>query len=178
MKARGSEKNNNLFYSLLSKQRKAVIMDNVVVRQLEDNGYLNKGEKEIWSENMEGGKFDNVVLIPAKKGSQLTAKVVQMKTGAKSNEPYSTGWIPKKELSGDPANEEVVTKEELTKALNAKQRYKVEAYTTTNEEAAAMEANDDSDAEQPAEAPALRSGSRRDPAADDDDGYLSFPDFT
>lgn len=35
-----------------------------------------------------------------------------------------------------------------------------------------MEANDDSDAEQPAEAPALRSGSRRDPAADDGDGYL------
>jgi hypothetical protein len=172
LKARGSEKNNNLLYSLLSKQRKAVIMDNVIVRKLEENGYLNKSENDIWSENHEGGKFDNVVLIPAKKGSQLTAKVVQMKTGAKSNEPYSTGWIPKKELSGDPANEEVVTKEELTKALNAKQRYKVEAYTTTNEEAAAMEANDDSDAEQPAEAPALRSGSRRDPEADDGDGYL------
>ena len=172
LKARGSEKKNNLLYSLLSKQRTAVIMDNVVVRQLEGNGYLSKSEKEIWSENHEGGKFDHAVLIPAKKGSLLTAKVVQMKTGARSNEPYSTGWIPKKELSGDPANEEVVTNEELTKAINARRRYKVEAYTTTNEEAAAMEANDDSDAEQSAEAPIMRPGSRRDPAAEDDEGYL------
>lgn len=172
MKARGSEKKNNLLYSLLSKERTAVNMDNVIVRKLEGNGYLSKSEKDIWSENHEGGKFDHAVLIPAKKGSQLTAKVVQMKTGAKSNEPYSTGWIPKKELSGDPADETEVSNEELKKAFNARLRYKVEAYTTTNEEAAAMEAGDDSDAEESAEAPALRAGIRREPAADDDDGYL------
>jgi hypothetical protein len=172
MKARGSEKKNNLLYSLLSKERTAVNMDNVIVRKLEGNGYLSKSEKDIWSENHEGGSFEHAVLIPAKKGSQLTAKVVQMKTGAKSNEPYSTGWIPKKELSGDPADETEVSNEELVKAFNARLRYKVEAYTTTNEEAAAMEAGDDSDAEESAEAPALRAGIRREPAADDDDGYL------
>lgn len=160
----GIEKRYNLLYSQLSSNRHAVDMSTVVVRKLEDKGYVNKGNNNIWSENTEGGSFDNAALIPAKKGSQVVAKVMQMKTGHGKTEPYEAGWIPKKQVSGDPAKEEEVSKETLKNLLEINRRYKIEAYDTTDEEADALEASDDT--ETPSNAPSIRRG------AGNEDGYL------
>lgn len=143
----GTEKKDNLWYSQLSTKRTAVNMDEVVVRQLEENkGNISKDEYGITSENHQGGSFDNVALIPAKKGSQLVAKVKQMKTGHGKKEPYETGWIPKKKLNGgDPANKEEVSDETMKNLLEINRRYTIKAYDTSDEEADALEANDDTE---------------------------------
>ncbi len=143
----GTEKKDNLWYSQLSTKRTAVNMDEVVVRQLEKNkGNISKDEYGIMSENHQGGSFDNVALIPAKKGSQVVAKVKQMKTGHGKKEPYETGWIPKKKLNGgDPANKEEVSDETMKNLLEINRRYTIKAYDTSDEEADALEANDDTE---------------------------------
>ena len=165
----GIETKDNLLYSKLSTKRKPVDMEQVVVRQLEeDKGNIQKGSSYIYSECYDGSSFDNAVLIPAKKGSQLVAKVEQMKTGHGKTEPYETGWIPKKAFSGDPANKEEVSDNTMKNLLEINRRYKIEAYSTSNEEADAMEANDDTE-EKAAEA---RSWSPRQETEEENDGYL------
>lgn len=160
----GTEKRDNLLYSQLSSKRSSVDMDIVVLRKLKGDSYLGKGTTGITSQGE--GSFDNVILIPAKKGSQLVMKTMQ-KTGLEKKEPYSTGWIPKKELSGDPANEEEVTNNALLEAFNKSKRYQVEAYSTTNEEADVVEATDDYE-QQTSQARLLN----RTRGAEDDEGYL------
>lgn len=160
----GTEIKDNLLFSKLSSKRSAVDMDKVVLRQLEGESYLGKGTNEIVSQG--DGSFDNAILIPANKGSQLVMKTMQ-KTGLEKKEPYSTGWIPKKEFSGDPASEEEVSKKALIEALNKRKRYHVEAYSTPNEDTDVVEATDDY--EQQASQARLLSRTR---SAEDDEGYL------
>jgi hypothetical protein len=121
--AKGKEKTYNVLYSKLSSKRKPADMNGVEVIDLdgEDNPSFDdimKDGNQIYSYGTKNKAFDHAVFIPAKSFEQVALEMLQMKTGAQQ-EPYSVGWVSKKELGAEPHK---MTSKELIKKLSKKYR--------------------------------------------------------
>ena len=103
----GTETKYNLIYSKMSNKRTPVDFNQVVVLDLDgdDNPSYDDiqklpEEKRIYSYGSKNKKFDHVIFIPLRSLEQVMLKMIQMKTGALP-EPYSVGWLSKKDLGDD-----------------------------------------------------------------------------
>ena len=106
--AKGTETKYNILIGKLSDNRTAVDMSKVVVLDLDgidnpsyDDVQMIPEEKRIYSYGSRNKEFDHAVFIPLKSFEQLALEMLQMKTGEQP-EPYSVGWISKKDLGDEP----------------------------------------------------------------------------
>lgn len=145
-KLKDKAKRFNLLTQKMSSNQQAVINDLIKTRLLEGDGDIWKeGQKTIFS--MPGsGPFDQVILVPAKKGAQVKVLVAEAKSGLKKD-PYTIGWVSKKyiiELGGDPDSPDLIPINLFRTMMKMTRRYWVKAYDTpssTDEEV--MEATDE-----------------------------------
>ncbi|MBQ4386897.1 MAG: fibronectin type III domain-containing protein [Prevotella sp.] len=148
LKPRGAEVRYVVKTKVAGDEGTEVPLSDLMPRVLKGNPEgIKKHQVSITSETTPGG-FDNVIFIKAKKGSEVTFKMSQGKTGA-THEPYAVGWISNKKLGISKA-EEIVDKtkvpdETLKKLLDENQRYEVKQSTETKMTKKTVEANDDTE---------------------------------
>ena len=169
-KLKDKAKKFNLLTQEMNSKQTAITNEEIKTRVLEGNGEIwREGQKTIFS--MPGtGKFDNLLLIPAKKGALVMVQIAVAKTG-KKKDSYTIGWVSKSELNGkDPSDASAMPFETFRSLLKLTRRYRVKAYDTPSSSDELMEATDED--RQPEENAQARILAPRRVAEVGEDGYL------
>lgn len=147
-KARGEETKYNILKKTVTGEGTEVPLSDIKSRVLKgDPEGIKKHQVSITSETTKGG-FDNVIFVSAKKGSEVTFKMSQGKTGA-THEPYAVGWMSNTKLGISKVEEiedpEKVSNEKLEELVDESQRYVEKKPTETKMTTKIVEANDDTE---------------------------------